>query len=171
MAWYFFLMSQRATFQVVNHLYSPKIVGIYGKHLNSIGGWGPRLSQIQGKFSLSLWVLIYGQAMIPNPWGLIFYYYSPRFYSLGQMNHTLNAVEQHGLRMEPHSLYPHAWFRVFVSGYINPLERRSRESLWYLIPPVMKMASPSKVGFWGFGAPGSRAWFLALKYPVPWGIT
>lgn len=33
----FLLMSQGTTFQVFNHLYSPKIFRIYGKHLNSVG--------------------------------------------------------------------------------------------------------------------------------------
>lgn len=56
-------MSPVATFQVVNHLYSPKIFGIYGKHLNPVGE-KKKLPQIQGKCSLSLWVLIYGRTMI-----------------------------------------------------------------------------------------------------------
>lgn len=32
----FLLMSQGTTFKVFNHLYSPQIFGIYGKHLNSV---------------------------------------------------------------------------------------------------------------------------------------
>lgn len=64
MAWVFFLMSQRATFHVVNHLHNPTIVGIYGTHLNSIGKKKFQTVPNWGKFSLSLWVLIYGQTMI-----------------------------------------------------------------------------------------------------------
>lgn len=46
---FFFLCPRGATFQVVNHLYSPKMFGIYGKHLSSVEK-KKRLSQIQGKF-------------------------------------------------------------------------------------------------------------------------
>lgn len=87
----FLFMSQGTTFQVVNHLYSPKIFGIYGKHLNSVGK--KRLSQVQGKFSLSLWVLIYGRTMITRlyvkPSGAcIFLLFSQVLFSMSNESHT-----------------------------------------------------------------------------------